>query len=63
MRDILEYSTRDTSLLIGITDAQAEELLSFARKRIDMTEGPASLEIHTPEGIYFRWNFVELHLT
>lgn len=27
MRDILEFSTRDTSLLIGITDAQVESLL------------------------------------
>ncbi len=62
MRDILEYSTRDTSLLIGITDAQVEKLLSFARKRIDMTEGPSSLEIETAEETYFRWKFVDLHL-
>ena len=50
MRDILDYSTRDTSLLIGITHAQVEKLLSFARKRVDMTEGPSSLEIEAPEG-------------
>ena len=43
MRDILEYSKRDTALLIGSTDSQVEELLKFARKRIDMTEGPACL--------------------
>jgi hypothetical protein len=61
MRDILEYSTRDTSLLIGMTDAQVEKLLSFARRRIDMTEGPSSLEIQTPDGTYFRWKFVDLH--
>ena len=60
MRDILEYSTRDTSLLIGVTDAQVEKLLAFARKRIDLTEGPSSLEIHTPEWTYFRWKFVDL---
>lgn len=61
MRDILEYSTRDASLLMGITDARVEELLSFARRRIDMTEGPSSLEIQTPESTYFRWKFVDLH--
>ncbi len=63
MRDILEYSTRDTSLLIGITDAQVEKLLSFARKRIDMTEGPSSLEIEMPGSTYFRWKFVDLHVS
>lgn len=63
MRDILEYSTRDTSLLIGITDSQVEGLLSFARKRIDMAEGPSCMEVQTPEMTYFRWKFVELHLT
>jgi len=62
LRDILEYPTRDTSLLIGITDAQVEKLLSFARKRIDMTEGPSVLEIEIPHGIYFKWKFVDLHL-
>lgn len=62
MRDILEYCTRDTSLLIGMTDAQVEKLLSFARKRIDMTEGPSSLEIEEPGWIYFQWKFRDLHL-
>lgn len=60
MRDILEYSTRDTSLLIEVTDAQVEKLLTFARRRIDMTEGPSSLEIQSPESTYFRWKFVDL---
>ena len=62
MRDILEYSTRDTSLLIEMTDAQVEKLLSFARNRIDMTHGPYSLEIQESESTYFRWTFVDLHL-
>jgi Sigma-70, region 4 len=62
MRDILEYSTRETSLLVGMTDAQVEKLLSFARKRIDMTEGPSSLEIQAPGWTYFRWKFHDLHL-
>jgi hypothetical protein len=60
MRDILEYSTRDTALLIGMTDAQVEEILSLVRRRIDMTEGPSSLKIETPESTYFRWKFVDL---
>jgi len=61
MRDILEYSTRDTSLLLGLTDAQIEKLLSFARRRIDMTEGPSTLEMQAPESTYFRWTFFDLH--
>lgn len=60
-RDILEYSTRDTSLLIGITDARVEELLLSARKRIDMAEGPSSLKIQTREWTYFRWKLTDLH--
>lgn len=48
MRDVLKYSTRDTSLLIGITDTQVESLLSFARERIDMTEGPSSMKVEAP---------------
>jgi DNA-directed RNA polymerase specialized sigma24 family protein len=63
MRDILEYSTRDTALLIGIADAQVEKLLSLARKRIDLSEGPSSLEIETPEWTYFRWKFADLDLS
>jgi hypothetical protein len=62
LRDILEYSKREAALLIGITDAQVDKLLSFARKRIDMYEGPSSLEIEDPNGSYFRWRFVDLHL-
>jgi hypothetical protein len=60
MRDILEYPTRDTALLIGMTDAQVEEILSSVRKRIDMTEGPSSLKIEAPDSTYFRWKFVDL---
>jgi hypothetical protein len=62
LRDILEYSTRDTSLLMGITDAQVEKLLSAARKRIDMYDGPLSTEIEDENEMYFRWKFVDLHL-
>ena len=61
MHEILEYSTRDASLLIGMTDAQVEKLLSFARRRIDMAEEPSSLEIQASESTYFRWKFVDLH--
>ena len=60
MRDVLEYSTRDTSLLIGISDNKVAELLSFARKRIGLTDGPPFLEVETPEWAYFRWKFVDL---
>ena len=62
LRDVLEYSRRDTSLLIGITDAQVDALLSAARRRIDMYEGPSSIEIQDPNGTYFRWKFADLHL-
>jgi hypothetical protein len=47
MRDILQYSTRDVSLLIGIADAQVETLLSFARQRLGWTQELSSLEIRT----------------
>jgi len=63
MRDVLEYCTRDTSLMIGITDAQVDKLLSFARRRIDMTDGPSSMEIEAPGWTYFRWKFADLHVT
>lgn len=49
MRDILRYSTRETSLLIGMTDAHVESLLSFARTRVNMFEGPSTLEIQAPD--------------
>ena len=62
LRDILEYSKRDTSLLIGITDAQADELLSLARRRIDITEGPSFVEIESPHWTYFRWKFTEINV-
>jgi hypothetical protein len=63
IRDILECSTRDTSLLIGITDAQVERLLSFARRRIDMTQGPCSIQIQAPESTYLMWKFESLHVS
>jgi DNA-directed RNA polymerase specialized sigma24 family protein len=44
LRDVLEYSRRDASLLIGISDAQVDDLLSLARTRIDRLERPSSLE-------------------
>jgi hypothetical protein len=62
VRDVLEYSKRDAALLIGVTDAQADKLLSLARRRIDMYEGPSVLKIEAPNGAYFRWRIVDLHL-
>ena len=62
LRDVLEYSKRDTSLLIGISDAQADRLLLLARKRLDMTEGPSSVEIESPNWTYFRWKFTDIAL-
>jgi hypothetical protein len=60
MRDILEYRPRDASLLMGLSDSQVEQLLARARKRIDMLEGPSSMQIQTPEGCYFRWRIAGL---
>jgi DNA-directed RNA polymerase specialized sigma24 family protein len=62
MRDILEYSKRDTSLLIGITDAQTERRLAMARKRLDLSAGSSTLKIESSHEIYFKWNFANLHL-
>lgn len=50
LRDILEYSTRNTALLVGFTDAQVEKLLCLARKRIDMYAGPVSQTLSTGYG-------------
>jgi DNA-directed RNA polymerase specialized sigma24 family protein len=61
LRDILEYSTRDASLLMGITDAQVTTLLSTARKRVDTYEGPSSEAIEDQNWVYFRWKFADLH--
>jgi hypothetical protein len=61
LRDILEYPIRDAALLVGFPDAQVENVLSFARKRIDMCEGSVSIEIEDPNGAYFRWRFADLH--
>ena len=62
LRDILGFSTRDTSSLIGFKDADVEKILSATRKHIDMHEGPSSLEIEFPTGSYLRWRFADLHL-
>lgn len=62
MREILEYSTRDVSLLIGITDIQVEKLLSFARKRIDVSYGPSDVGVCIPEWTQFRWKLRDFHL-
>lgn len=34
LRDVLDYSRRDVSLLVGISDAQADRLLLIARRRL-----------------------------
>lgn len=34
LRDVLDYSRRDVSLLVGISDVQADRLLSLARGRV-----------------------------
>jgi hypothetical protein len=34
LRDVLDYSRRDVSLLVGISDAQSDRLLSLARRRV-----------------------------
>jgi len=34
LRDVLDYSRRDVSLLVGISDVQADRLLSLARRRV-----------------------------
>ena len=34
LRDVLDYSRRDVSLLVGISDVQADRLLSLARSRV-----------------------------
>jgi hypothetical protein len=61
LRDVLEYSKRDASLLIGITDAQADNLLSLARKRIDITGEPSSIEIESSPSMYFRMKFTDIN--
>lgn len=58
LRQILKCQTRDASLLMGVSDAQVETLLSFARRRLEVTEalprshalgvGTASVEIGLP---------------
>jgi DNA-directed RNA polymerase specialized sigma24 family protein len=34
LRDVLDYSRRDVSLLVGISDVQADRLLALARRRL-----------------------------
>ncbi|HMH12021.1 MAG TPA: hypothetical protein VK578_02825 [Edaphobacter sp.] len=34
LRDVLDYSRRDVSLLVGISDVQADRVLSLARRRV-----------------------------
>lgn len=63
LRDVLEYSTRNTALLVGCTDANVEKLLSLARKRIDASAGPASTAIEDPNGAYFCWKLAGPHLS
>jgi hypothetical protein len=62
LRDILEYSKRDASLLIGITDVQADNLLSLARKRIDITGERSSIEIESPPSMCFRMKSSDINL-
>lgn len=38
LRDVLDYSTRDVSLLMGSSDSQVDQLLSIARKRMRQAE-------------------------
>ena len=60
LREILEYRARDASLLLGISDAQVEKLLSFARRRIERNDQTDTLEIEYAHGQYFRWSFPDL---
>ena len=34
LRDVLDYSRRDVSLMVGISDVQSDRLLSLARRRV-----------------------------
>lgn len=43
LRDILEYSRRETSLMLKASDVHADELLMYARKRL-LLAGPVSIE-------------------
>jgi hypothetical protein len=61
LRDILEYPTRDAALLVGFPDAQVEKVLLFARKRIDVYEGPVSIKTEGLNDAFFRWKFADLH--
>lgn len=43
LRDILEYSRRETSLMLRASDAHVDEFLMYARKRL-LLVGPISIE-------------------
>lgn len=45
LRDELQYSRRDTALLLRITDANVDQLLKFARKRVRRIEHVASISL------------------
>jgi DNA-directed RNA polymerase specialized sigma24 family protein len=60
LREILEYRTRDVSLLLGISDAQVEELLSFAHRRIEESQQTASSVGGYAHWQQFRWTFSNL---
>lgn len=46
LRQTLKCQTRDASLLMGVSDAQVEALLSFTRKRLEATQALPRSETH-----------------
>lgn len=58
LREVLNYRTRDASLLLGISDVHVEQLLSFARNRIRQSEQSATPDLAHWQ--YFRWRFADL---
>lgn len=62
LRDILEYSARDTSLLIGISDAQTQSLLRMTRRRIEMCATPSPRAVESSDRFYFKWKFTDLDI-
>lgn len=47
---ILKCQTRDASLLMGVSDAQVETLLSFAHKRLEVTKALPRSDAHLGSG-------------
>jgi len=47
LREVLHYSRRDTAFLLGISDANVDELCRFARKRLCIPGEPLH-HLHTP---------------